>query len=58
MDRYHLELVETRRFENVLAACDELQSLDRQERSKENVIEAVTKRWLIGSDGPQPIETK
>jgi CheY-like chemotaxis protein len=58
MDRYHLELLETRHFENLLAACDELASPDRQERSKENAIEAATKRWLIESDGLKGIEPK
>jgi len=58
MDRYHLELLETRRFENLLAAGDELQSLDNQERAKENVINAATKRWLKGSDGLGQIESK
>ena len=58
MDRYHLELLETRRFENLLAACDELPSTDTQERSKETVIEIATKRWLSKSDGPQQAEQK
>lgn len=58
MDRYHLELLETRRFENLLAACAELPMPDRQERSKENVIQAATKRWLIDSHGPPQVKPK
>ena len=46
MDRYHLELLETKRFENLLAACDELPWLSRQEYFKQNVIEAAIKLWL------------
>jgi CheY-like chemotaxis protein len=58
MDRYHLELLETRYFENLLAACDELQTSDRQECSKKNVIEAATRRWLTESDAPPQIKPR
>lgn len=54
MDRYHFELLETRRFENLLAACNELPSPDRQELTTEHVIETATKRWLVDCIGSQP----
>jgi CheY-like chemotaxis protein len=46
MDRYHNELLQTRRFDNLLAACDELSTAERQESYKEKVIEAATELWL------------
>ncbi len=53
MDRYHHELLETRQFENLLAACDELPVVERQELCKEKVIEVTTERWL-GHVNPEP----
>lgn len=52
MDKYHTELLQIRRFENLLAASEELSSLDKQESCKEKIIEAAMERWL-GSVGPE-----
>lgn len=46
MDRYHRELIETRRLENLLEACGELQNYEGQERCKAQVIAAAAKLWL------------
>jgi CheY-like chemotaxis protein len=46
MDKYHNELLETRQFDNLLAACDELVSSERQELCKEKVIEAAQGLWF------------
>jgi CheY-like chemotaxis protein len=46
MDKYHRELLETRRFDNLLAACDVLLIADRQEECKQQVIAAATNYWL------------
>jgi CheY-like chemotaxis protein len=53
MDRYHREILETRQFENLLAACDELQVTERREICKKRVIETTTGRWL-GQDKLEP----
>ncbi len=56
MDRYHSELLETRRFDNLLAACDELSTAEGQESCKEKVIEAATELWLgQGKSESQPV---
>ena len=49
MDRYHQELLKTRQFENLLAACEELTNNESREKSKEKVIIAATKLWLCQS---------
>lgn len=46
MDKYHAELLQTKRFENLLAACDELSSPEKQESCKEKIIETMNERWL------------
>jgi CheY-like chemotaxis protein len=56
MDRYHSELLGTRQFENLLAACDELLTAERQEKCKEKVIETAAELWLgQGKPKSQPI---
>lgn len=52
MDKYHTELLQIRRFENLLAASEELSSLNKQEGCKEKIIEAAMTRWL-GSVEPE-----
>jgi ActR/RegA family two-component response regulator len=53
MDRYHRELIETRRLENLLEACGEMRNYETQERYKGQVIAAATERWLgQGPDAP------
>lgn len=46
MDRYHAEALQIKRFENLLAACDDLSSPDRRETCKERVIDAATAYWF------------
>lgn len=46
MDRYHNELVSIRRFDNLLAACDEMTTHKQQDVSKEAVVRAATKSWF------------
>ncbi|MBE0683965.1 MAG: response regulator [Anaerolineales bacterium] len=46
MDQYHTESLQTRRFENLLASCDEITSSERRETSKEKVIETARIYWF------------
>jgi CheY-like chemotaxis protein len=46
MDKYHRELLETRHFDNLLAACEVLLIADRQEECIQQVIAAGTNSWL------------
>jgi len=46
MDRYHAEVLQIRRFENLLAACDDLSSSEKREACKEKVIDAATAFWF------------
>ena len=46
MDAYHRELLETKRFDNLLAACDALLSADKEEGCKVEIIETATKHWF------------
>jgi ActR/RegA family two-component response regulator len=47
VDKYHVELLATYRFENLLAAIDQLSSSDEREGLKVEVIRAATNSWLI-----------
>ena len=59
MDIYHGELLRTRQFENLLAACDELTNNASKEKSKQKVIAAATKLWLsAGEIKPQKSSEK
>jgi CheY-like chemotaxis protein len=53
MDRYHRELLEIRQFENLLAGCEELPTIEQKEICKVKVIEAAKERWL-GHKKAQP----
>ena len=46
MDRYHAEVLQIKRFENLLAACDDLSPSERREACKEKVIGAATAFWF------------
>ena len=46
MDRYHAEVLQIKRFENLLAACDDLSPSERREAWKEKVIGAATAFWF------------
>lgn len=46
MDRYHAESLQTRRFENLLASCDEISSLEKREACKERVIDTARAYWF------------
>lgn len=46
MDRYHAEALQIKRFENLLAACDDLAPPDRREACKERVIDAAKMYWF------------
>ena len=46
MDRYHTESLQTRRFENLLASCDEITSLEKREVCQEKVIDAARTYWF------------
>lgn len=46
MDRYHAEALQIKRFENLLAACDDLSSPERREACKEKVIDAAKAYWF------------
>jgi len=48
MDKYHLELLQTKRFETLVAACEELPS-EQQVACTEKILGIVTERWF----GPQ-----
>lgn len=50
MDEYHRELLETKRFDNLLAASDALLTARRKEKSKVKIIEAAAKYWLDRND--------
>jgi CheY-like chemotaxis protein len=50
MDRYHAEALQTRRFENLLAACDEIKPKEKREESKMMVIEAARTYWFGGQN--------
>jgi CheY-like chemotaxis protein len=59
MDAYHREALDTRRFESLLAACDELPSQERRLACTEAVIAASRQRWLPSQPesvegGPKP----
>jgi hypothetical protein len=45
-DQYHQELLQIRQLDNLIAACDELRPGERQEKCKEQVIEAATMQWF------------
>ena len=45
MDKYHSELLQTRRFETLLAACDEL-PLEQQAACREKIIDMAKEQWL------------
>lgn len=54
MDKYHAELLQTRRFENLLAACDELPP-EQQATCKEKIIDMAKEHWLgFQGQGEQP----
>lgn len=46
MDRYHLEMMETRRLEILLAACNELPAGGMREQRKDLAITTATTFWL------------
>jgi CheY-like chemotaxis protein len=46
MDRYHTESLQTKRFENLLASCDEISSLEKREACKERVIDTARAYWF------------
>jgi len=46
MDRYHAELLQTRRLENLLASCDEISSRTKREACKKRVIDAARAYWF------------
>lgn len=46
MDHYHRERIAGQRFETLLQACDGLDSEQRRERCREQVITAAIGRWL------------
>lgn len=55
MDNYHSELVQTRRFDNLLAACTQLSA--RQEYNcKVEVIRAMTSYWFPGPQVPSTVD--
>jgi DNA-binding NarL/FixJ family response regulator len=45
MDKHHSELLQTRRFENLLAACDELPP-EQQAACKDKIIDITKEQWL------------
>lgn len=45
-DSFHYELLQSERFENLLASCDELSSVEKRERSIDHVIRTTTIGWL------------
>lgn len=51
MDRYHQELIETRRLEILFDACGEL-PIEMREKCRERVLDAATALWL----GPKPLK--
>jgi len=55
MDRYHDELLETRRFDNLLAACDELLTDELKENCKEGIIGAATGLWFGRVNVPEVV---
>jgi len=56
MDRYHAELLRTKRFENLLAACDEMLSMERSEKCKESIIDAARTYWFRAP--AQPLQSE
>jgi CheY-like chemotaxis protein len=46
MDRYHAELLETRRLKTLLDASEELRTRKRQDSMKQKIISDASDRWL------------
>jgi CheY-like chemotaxis protein len=54
VDRYHDELLQTRRLENLLAACDKL-SAQRREECLAHIVRAATRGWI---GAPAPLDVR
>lgn len=52
VDRYHEELLQTKRLENLLAACRELGNEQERERCTRSIIETTAKSWIGGPKTP------
>lgn len=46
MDRYHQELLQTRQFETLLAACEEIDAPQQKDVCRQRVIKTAMERWF------------
>lgn len=52
VDRYHEELLQTKRLENLLVACNEFENEQERERCTRSIIETAAQSWVGGFQKP------